>query len=72
MCANIVLRFIIYFKVIESSELCDWTHLRSNEPVGGFRIADQVNILAVTHQQDLQYSTLNKTGRLRGLLNLVG
>jgi len=50
----------LWAQIIESEELCKLSHLRSNEPVSGFKIADQINILAVTHQQDLNYHTLNK------------
>ena len=30
--------------------------------LSGFKIADQINILAVSHLQDIQYKTINKKG----------
>jgi len=50
----------IYCQVVESEQLCECSHLRSNQPVSGFKIADQINILAVTHLQDIQLKTLSK------------
>jgi len=50
----------LWCQVVESEELSSISHLRSNHPVGGFKIADQINILAVTHLQELNISTLKK------------
>ncbi len=53
---------MISVEVVESSELAVCSHLRSNEPVLGLSIADQINVLAVTHLQELQYAALRKKG----------
>jgi len=50
----------LWCQVIESSELSKMSHLTSDEPVLGFKIADQINILAVTHIQDLKFQSLEK------------
>lgn len=50
---------------MESEELAVSSHLRSNAPVLGLTIADQINILAVTHLQEIQYATLSKKGDSR-------
>ncbi|XP_023335504.1 protein arginine N-methyltransferase 9 isoform X2 [Eurytemora carolleeae] len=50
----------LWCQIVESEELCNYSHLRSNEPVSGFKIADQINILAVTHLQDIQFKTIKR------------
>ena len=47
---------------MESAELAVCSHLRSNEPVLGLSIADQINVLAVTHLQEIQYAAVRKSG----------
>ncbi len=55
-------QIMTFIQVVESDELARCSHLRSNEPVLGLSIADQINVLAVTHLQELQYAVLQKRG----------
>jgi hypothetical protein len=55
-------QIMTFIQVVESDELARCSHLRSNEPVLGLSIADQINVLAVTHLQELQYAVLQKKG----------
>jgi len=53
-------RLELWCVVISSKELAQRSHLVSNDPVLGFSIADQINILAVAHQQEVNYKGLEK------------
>jgi len=53
-------RLELWCVVISSKDLARRSHLVSNEQVLDFIIADQINILAVTHQQDINYQGLEK------------
>ena len=47
--------------LVSSADLLARSRLVSDEAVLGFKISEQVNILAVSHQQDLLYSSIQKT-----------
>eukprot|EP00092_Neocalanus_flemingeri_P022801 GFUD01024725.1.p1 GENE.GFUD01024725.1~~GFUD01024725.1.p1 ORF type:complete len:464 (+),score=177.67 GFUD01024725.1:113-1393(+) len=53
-------RLELWCVVISSKELAQRSHLVSNKQVLGFTIADQINILAVSHQQEINYMGLEK------------
>jgi len=53
-------RLELWCVIISSKELAHRSHLISNEPVLGFNIADQMNILAVSHQQEVSYKGMEK------------
>jgi len=53
-------RLELWCVVISSKELAHRSHLISNDPVLGFNIADQMNILAVSHQQEVSYKGMVK------------
>jgi len=53
-------RLELWAVVISSKELAQRSHLVSNDPVLDFTIADQMNILAVAHQQEINYMGLEK------------
>jgi len=53
-------RLEVWCVVISSRELAHRSHLINNDPVLGFTIADQVNILAVAHQQEIRYKEMEK------------
>ena len=53
-------RLEVWCVVISSRELAHRSHLINNDPVLGFIIADQVNILAVAHQQEIRYKEMEK------------
>jgi len=53
-------RVEVWCVVISSMELAQKSHLVNNDPVLGFKIADQVNILAVAHQQEIRYNEMEK------------
>lgn len=60
--SSLLLPFLVevWCVVISSKELAKQSHLVSNTPVLGFTIADQVNILAVAHQQEVRYKEMEK------------
>jgi hypothetical protein len=43
-----------------SSSSAHRSHFISNEPVLGFNIVDQMNIMAVSHQKDVSYKGIGK------------
>ena len=47
--------------LVSSDDLLARSRLVSDQAVLGFKISEQVNILAVSHQQDLLYSSIQKT-----------
>ena len=51
-------RLQLWVQGLESGQLAAMSHLTSDEPVLGLKVADQVNVLAVVHQQDLALATL--------------
>jgi len=53
-------RLEVWCVVISSRELAHRSHLTNNDRVLGFTIADQVNILAVAHQQEIRYKEMEK------------
>merc|ERR1719427_133277 len=53
-------RLELWCVVISSKELAQRSHLVSNQPVLGFTIMDQINILAVSHQQEVNYMEMEK------------
>ena len=54
-------RLQLWCQLVASPELLARSRLVSDQAVLGFKISEQVNMLAVSHQQDLLYSTLQKT-----------
>lgn len=50
----------VWAVAVASPALATASHLTSDQPVLGFKIADQVNILAVGHHQDLTYHGMQR------------
>ena len=54
-------RLQLWAVLVSSQDLLARSRLGSDQAVLGFKICEQVNILAVRHQQELLYSALQKT-----------
>ena len=53
-------RLELWCVIISSKELAHRSNLISNEPVLGFNIVDQMNILAVFHHKEVSYKGIGK------------
>jgi hypothetical protein len=53
-------RLGLWCVIISSKELAHRSNLISNEPVLGFNIVDQINILAVSHHKEVSYKGIGK------------